>query len=343
MAERERADEPLLVGAGLLGVYHHGHRGRDALVAAARVAHHGDHGAGHAGVAGGRGVGQDVGEDAVAHRAQPGLAAHGLAHAVTEVVLEGAFGGRLVQPARLKDEPQLLDGRRRGEVPHLVQRQLHGLAAALALAAGRGVEQHFAVAGDVDERGVSAGDDGRRTVAVGFGFDFDVELLLDVLLERYGDALLIDVAPSALHGLGRGVAQHFELVLRAADERAQRDGDGQADHSRAGNAHAHGVLEDVGREPCGDLLGRAAQRLGGAGHAERHGDGLRTSDCGYDLAVDEVDDAFSFFLSYHVRVVFHYPRKDSHFSVSRNEKSRISRASLRIYRAAAVRRQSGGE
>ena len=67
VAQHQRTDRLLFGGCGLLGVDHHGKRRRDALVAASRVTHHGDHRPGHAGVARRGGIGQYPREDAVAH------------------------------------------------------------------------------------------------------------------------------------------------------------------------------------------------------------------------------------------------------------------------------------
>lgn len=72
---------------------------------------------------------------------------------------------------------------------------------------------------------------------------------------------------------------------------------------RAGDAYAHGVFEDIGREAGDDAFGFRAEDFGGFRHAEGDGDGLRAADGRYDLAVDQGDDLFAFRLRYHVCVV----------------------------------------
>lgn len=86
------------------------------------------------------------------------------------------------------------------------------------------------------------GDDRDGGVIPGSGFDFDVEFFLDSLLQSDGDAFLVHIPLAACHGLGIDVAQHFEPVGGLADQGAERNGDRQADHARAGDAHAMAFL-----------------------------------------------------------------------------------------------------
>ena len=111
-----------------------------------------------------------------------------------------------------------------------------------------------------------------------------------------GRCAFVGFAPAgaAPDGLGGHVAQHFELVFGTSDQRTQSHGDGQTDHAGAGNADAHGVLEDVGAQAHRDRLGQHAEQLGGARRAERHGNGFGAADGGNHLAADEVDDAPTF-------------------------------------------------
>ena len=66
MAEHEGSDELFLGVLVLEGIDGNRIGGTDALVAAAAVAHHGNHGSSHAGVAGRGGLGEDMREDAFA-------------------------------------------------------------------------------------------------------------------------------------------------------------------------------------------------------------------------------------------------------------------------------------
>ena len=212
---------------------------------------------------------------------------------------ERLFGRRAVQAARLQDEAQLLDGRRRGELPDAAQRKGHFVLGFVSCASVSQVEQHFVVAPCVDEVGVPSGDHRRGAVVVGLSFDLDIEFLVDTLLERDGDAPLVDEAAPFGDGLGRHVAQHFEPVFRTAHQCPERHGDRQPDHPRAGNSHAHGVFEDVGAQTYVDPLGATAEQFGGACRAERYGDRFGAADRGHDFAADQLDDAATFGGWYH--------------------------------------------
>ena len=74
-----------------------------------------------------------------------------------------------------------------------------------------------------------------------------VQFLGDATLQLYGDVFGIDVLLAFGEGLWGEVFQHLKLILRLADDGSESDGNRQSDHARAGYAHAHSVLEDVGR------------------------------------------------------------------------------------------------
>jgi len=299
VAQHQRTDRLLLGGGGLLGVDHHGKRRRDALVAASRVAHHGDHRPGHAGVARRGGVGQYPRENAVAHNLPFALATERTPYAVAELPGESLLGGGLVQAACFEDEAQFVEGRRRGELPHAVQREGYFAPILFGRRGRTFVERHLAVALEVYERGMAARDHRRGTVPGAPGLDLDIEFLGDTLLQVDTYALFVDIPAALRNGFGRHIAQHFQPVLRTADERPERHGDRQADHPRTGDPNAHGVFEDIGAQAHGDLFGTRAEQFGGTRRAQRHGDGFGTPDGGHHFAVDEGDNTLSFVLGQH--------------------------------------------
>ena len=293
VAEHEGADELFFGLACFFGEDQYGQGGGDALVAAARVAHDGYHGSGHAGVASAGGIGEDVREDAVAHDFVFVASAQHFAQAVSVVGAEGGFGGGFVEAGGLEDEADFVQRGGLGEVVDGAQGQGGGVGFGLGVGGGGAVEQDLSVALDALEAGVSAADDGRGLVVARAAGGFDVQLLVDVFFQGDADALLVDELLAFVHGLGRAVFEHLQLVVRPPDEGAQGDGDGQAYHARAGDADAHGVLQNVGAEAGGDAFGAAAQGLGGAGHAERHGHRFGTADGGDDFAPHQGQDLLS--------------------------------------------------
>ena len=215
----------------------------------------------------------------------------------------------------MENEVELVDGRRRGEIIDHAQVEAatdafrfgvfgralrstvvgrRGLVGCLTGSDTTGVAQcgrHFAV----DEVRVLSRDDGARLVPVAVGGrDVDIEFLADVLRQCDVDAALGDVGFSCRHVVGRHVAEHFESVGRAADEHAECDGDGESDHVGAGNAHPHGVFEDVGTEAHLHAVGRARWELFGRPcGGQCHADGFGAADGGHHLFAHKGDDFLS--------------------------------------------------
>ena len=122
MRECEGADEFFLRVVVLTGEDHDGHRGTDALVATAAVAHDGYLGTGHAGIAGTTGLAEHFGKDAVAHDAAPQGTAHGLAQLMAVVLAQSVGSGGLVEPFGFEYETKVVEGRRCGKFINLRQR-----------------------------------------------------------------------------------------------------------------------------------------------------------------------------------------------------------------------------
>ena len=100
---------------------------------------------------------------------------------------------------------------------------------------------------DDDLCGVSLGV---RTLHLGVEFVRRIGLQIDV------NTAFGDVSLTLLHIRRCGIAQDFQSVVRMSDQGAQCHGNRQSHHAGAGNAHAHGVLQDVCAEPHVDAGGR---------------------------------------------------------------------------------------
>ena len=119
---------------------------------------------------------------------------------------------------------------------------------------------------------------------------------------RDGRFVLID---QYRHGLGETSYEIPAGVTEPSDasplEAAQRElmeetgyGDRQSDPPRTGASATHGVLEDIGAQAHRDFFGFPAQRFGGTGRAQCHGDRFGAPDGGDHLPVDEVYDLVAF-------------------------------------------------
>ena len=165
------------------------------------------------------------------------------------VLAQPVGGGTLVETLRLEDEADGVEVAGDSEVVDLAHGEAHAaLVIFRCYVLSTLVETHVGVAAEIDERGVMTLDDGLALVVVAPAEDADVELVGVVLLQVYGNATFVDKLPPSGDGGTVAVLQHFQLVLGAAHEGAERHGDGKAYHSRAGNTHAHRVLQDVGTQ-----------------------------------------------------------------------------------------------
>ena len=108
------------------------------------------------------------------------------------------------------------------------------------------------------------------------------------------DSLFVDILAAAFESFGSDV-EHFKTVSRFADEGAESYGDGEADHSRAGNSDSHGVFYDVSAEEEFDAVGERAEGFGGFCHGEGHGCRFGATDSGHDFLFDQRDDVVDLF------------------------------------------------
>ena len=75
--------------------------------------------------------------------------------------------------------------------------------------------------------------------------DFDIEFIHITLLQFDVDIRILDILFALLQTVGSKIFQHFQLIFRLSDERPQRYGDRQTDHTRARNADTHRILEHI--------------------------------------------------------------------------------------------------
>ena len=147
--------------------------------------------------------------------------------------------------------------------------------------------QHLIVQLHMGNVGMRVLDDAHGFMPAGVGMRLDVELLLRILGMDM-DAARRGIDPRRFAVLRRGGGQHLQPIGGTSRNAAERGSDLQSHHAGAGNAHAHGVLQNVGADPQHDLFRAAAQRLRGLRHRQRHGDRLRAAQRRLDLPVQRV-------------------------------------------------------
>ena len=104
---------------------------------------------------------------------------------------------------------------------------------------------------------VAACNDGGLGAVASCAGHLYIEFFGDAFLQGDVDPVFFNEAFTFLKCLGRQVFQHLQLVLALANQCAQGNGYGQANHTRAGNTHAHSILQDVCTQPDRDMLGSA--------------------------------------------------------------------------------------
>lgn len=271
------------------GAGHHGHGAGDALIAAARIAHDGHHDPGHAGVGRGGGQtdgegGQVIGKDMLAH---PGI--HGFAHAQT--VLAGkAFLGHLTVHARgFKDEADLFQRRGGGEFVDPGQGQ--GPVGGRSLV---GFRRHMvfhqgAVLPDTGDVVMAVTQLGGGAVPVGMGRDQAVQQQVVVRQVQF-HCVGGHHGPGGfgLRGIERGQALQAKGALPA--QGTGSGGDGQAHLAVPGDMTPHAVLEQIGTDGHVQAFRLPAQRLGGTGRGQRHGDGFGAAQGGHHFLMQQGQD-----------------------------------------------------
>ena len=144
------------------------------MVTATGVAHDGDKGTCHTGIARTGGVGQDVREGVVAHELLHLAIAKQTAKAVAVIAGKGLLGSGFVQLGGIKDEAYLVQGCGGGKVVHLAQGELNGIALLFLCGGGAIVQQHGIVLLHKDKRGVAASDDGGGLLLASLAGDLNV-------------------------------------------------------------------------------------------------------------------------------------------------------------------------
>ena len=97
-------------------------------------------------------------------------------------------------------------------------------------------------------------------VAAGAG-NVDKEFVFVFLLQLDVDAIRGNQFLTLLNALGRTTFKHFQLFFAVADKHAQGNGDRQANHPRARDAHTHRVFKYVGTQSHVNSFGRLCQKF----------------------------------------------------------------------------------
>ena len=259
MAEHEGAYQLFPGLVVFFGINHDGKGGRNTLVSTTGVAHDGNHGSGHAGIAGSRGIRKYVGKDAVAHDPSLVIIAQGTAQRVPIISREGGFCRRLVETGRFENEIDFFKRSRHGKIINLAQGER---CVVIFFLIGRGrtaIEQHLPHLLFIHKSGVSTGDDGRGLIGPCRNMYFDIKFFGNVFFQFYVDAILGDELFSPFH-IGRSdVFKHFELIIGIPGQRTESHGNGQSDHARPGYADPHGVFQDIGTQQHFNFFGFFAQ------------------------------------------------------------------------------------
>ena len=121
-----------------------------------------------------------------------------------------------------------------------------------------------------------------------------------------GYSFLIDIPLARLHVLWSDFFKQLQSVFRSTHQRPQCDGNRQAGHPCAGDAHSHRVFQHVGTQLYLDGFGAAAQYFSRLGRAERHRDGFGTAHRGDNLLLHDRLDARSLFYREHLNGSFRF-------------------------------------
>ena len=117
----------------------------------------------------------------------------------------------------------------------------------------------------------------------------------------YANALFLHILLALSHfGIGH-IAQHLQAVFAFAHQRTQRNGNRKSHHASAGNAHAHGVFQNVGTQIRLDVSRCATQRLGSLSHTQRHRHRFRTTDSRHHFTLHQLNNSLSLLLVNHTR------------------------------------------
>ena len=196
------------------------------------------------------------------------------------------FGCALVHRPCLQDEANFVERGVDGEIIDGILIELHVVGGG-----GRGVgdefEELFAVMLHQHKLSVGARNHSVGRVPVGFHGYIYIEVARWILEMPHVYSFFIDIFLALFKRIGIHVAKHLEAIFRLAHNRTERNGNRQANHAGAGDAHAHGILYHVAAEKNVDALRKSAKGFAGTCHTQRHCGRLRASDCRHHFALDQ--------------------------------------------------------
>ena len=167
---------------------HHRQSGCYSLIAAATVAHNGNHGPGHSCVTGATGGGKDVAEDAVTHYALSQRAAQCLSQFVAIVAFKGFIGCFLIQNTCLVDEFQKFQRSVHGKIVNLAQIQtVFHIIVLSALETISFIGNDITVVRKEDKAVVFMCDNGLCIMLTGTADDIHIKIVAGFLFQFYTD------------------------------------------------------------------------------------------------------------------------------------------------------------
>ena len=167
---------------------HYRQSGGYSLIAAAAVAHNGNHGPGHSCVTGATGGGKDVAEDAVTHYTLSQRTAQCLSQFVAIVAFKGFIGGLFIQDTCLVDEFQKFQRGIHGKIVNLAQIQtVFHIDALAALETISFIGNDIAVVRKEDQTVMFMGDNGLCIMLTGTADDIHIKIVAGFLFQFYTD------------------------------------------------------------------------------------------------------------------------------------------------------------
>ncbi len=172
-------------------------------------------------------------------------AIHCLTETMSIVALDTQFGSLHIIFLGLEDERNLIERSCCSKLVNHREIELDVVISLIAHSTATLVENHLTITLNIHKMGMRTGDNCRSLVFTGMTDDFDIEFIHITLLQFDVDIRILDILFALLQTVGSEVFQHFQLIFRLSDERTQRYGDRQTDHTRARNADTHRILEHI--------------------------------------------------------------------------------------------------
>ena len=184
---------------------------------------------------------------------------HRLAQAVAIVAFDTQLGSLHIIVSGLENERNLIERSCCCKLVNHREIELDVVISLITHSTATLIEHHLTITLNIHKMGMRTGDNCRSLVFTGMTDDFDIEFIHITLLQFDVDIRILDILFALLKSVGSEVFQHFQLIFRLSDERTQRYGDRQTDHTRARNADTHRILEHIRTQKNFDTFRALAQ------------------------------------------------------------------------------------